>query len=134
MEYKRNYRSIRKAGDIGIALLASFLITFLGILGLSFSLLVFPVSERVVDIGILILYILSCFVAGRIIRKRTWNKRFLWGLLIGDAYYLILVLMSVMCGSITAMSVKDVITSLVICGVSAALGCGTFVTAFRKSA
>ena len=123
MEYKKKYRRIKKAGDIGIALLVSFFITFVGVLALSFSLLLFPVSEKAIDISILILYILSCFAAGRILRKRTWNKRFMWGLLIGETYYLILLVISIMCDYVTSVSAKDVLTSFVICGASAAIGC-----------
>ena len=122
MEYRKYKRRLKVAGEVAVTLLVSFMITFLGVLGLAFALLLFPISEEMVEVGILILYILSCFVAGKMVGKQLVKKSFLWGAFLGCVYYFILVNMSILCNSTTVISIKDVGTSVLLCSSSGALG------------
>ena len=115
-------KKISKYLSIILLLFVGFFITMTGVLALAFCLLLFPVSEETVDAGILVLYVLSCLAAGRIWCKRRLSKRILGGILIGMTYYLILLLTAVLGGVSTNVAVKDVITSMMICGASGALG------------
>ena len=108
--------------DIPIALLAGFSITSLGVVVLALSLLGLSVSEEMVDGGILIIYILSCFMAGRIMGKKRKTKRFLRGIFIGVMYYFVLFLASFLLGDSLEFVISDVVTSLMICSGSATLG------------
>ncbi|MDD2979353.1 MAG: TIGR04086 family membrane protein [Hespellia sp.] len=76
------------------ALLGAYLVTSLLLLGLSFLLYKFSLNENAVTAGIVAVYIVSTFVGGFLIGKMAREKKFLWGLLAGFFYYLLLVLIS----------------------------------------
>ena len=108
--------------DIPIALLVGFSVTGVGVFVLALSLLGLSISEEMVDGGILIIYILSCFMAGRIMGKKRRTKRFLWGVCIGMMYYSVLFSASFLLGDSLECVISDVVTSVVICIGSAILG------------
>ena len=108
--------------DILVALFGGYAITFLGIVVLAFLLLFFQISGKMVDIGIIAIYILACLFLGYIAGKRTKNKRFFWGMLGGSIYFLILVLISFAAHHSLGGEGKDMITTFMICTGSATLG------------
>ena len=117
---ERNRRSF--IVDIPLALLAGFMITIAGVVTLAFCLLLFSISEEMVEGGILIIYIVSCFVAGVIIGRRRKYKRFLWGMFLGVAYYTVLSVVSMQIVGLPQNEIVDVVSSLVVCCGSATLG------------
>lgn len=108
--------------DIPIALVVGFAITCVGVIMLALCLLLLSLSEEMIDGGILILYILSCFMAGFVIGKRRKNRRFLWGIFIGIMYYSLLFAATFFVVSSTDANIYDVATSLLVCCGSAAFG------------
>lgn len=108
--------------DVLVALFGGYVITFLGIVLLALLLLFFQISENMVDIGIIAIYIVACLSLGIIIGKRTKNKRFLWGMLGGSIYFLLLVLISLMGHQSLGGEGKDIITTFMICMGSSTLG------------
>ena len=76
------------------ALLASYLVTTLLLLALSFLLYRFDLGEQKVKAGILLIYVLSTFAGGFIIGKLTRVRRFVWGLVLGVLYFILLLLIS----------------------------------------
>ena len=108
--------------DIFVSLLGGYGITFLGIVILAFLLLMFQISEDMVDVGIIIIYILACLGTGIIIGKRTKMKKFLWGMLAGGMYFLVLLLMSVILQNSFGKEGRDIVTVLFICVGSGTLG------------
>lgn len=108
--------------DIFVSLLGGYGITFLGIVILAFLLLMFQISEDMVDVGIIIIYILACLGAGIIIGKRTKMKKFIWGMLAGGMYFLVLLLMSVILQNSFGKEGRDIVTVLFICVGSGTLG------------
>lgn len=78
------------------ALLAAYLTTIILLLVLAFGLYKLDLSEAVVQGGITAIYVLSAFVGGQIAGKLAKTHRFLWGILVGSAYFLMLVLISVL--------------------------------------
>lgn len=108
--------------DILVALFGGYLFTFLGIILLAFLLLSFGISENMVDIGILIIYILSCLLLGVILGKRIGIRRFLWGMLGGGIYFIMLILVSLTAHHSLAGEVRDIFTTLLLCVGSGALG------------
>ena len=76
------------------SLLASYIVTIVLLLLLSFLLYQFDLGEQQVEIGIIAVYILSTFAGGFLIGKLTKNRRFLWGLALGVLYFVFLVLIS----------------------------------------
>ena len=75
-------------------LLASYIVTGLLLLALSFLTYKFDWDEQMVIAGIVIIYIASTFVGGFIMGKLTKIKKFAWGFLIGAVYCALLFLIS----------------------------------------
>lgn len=108
--------------DVFVSLLGGYGVTFFGIVILAFLLLMVQISEDMVDIGIIIIYILACLGAGIIIGKRTKMKKFLWGMLAGGLYFLVLFVMSLVLHSSLSGEGRDIITVFLICVGSGTLG------------
>ncbi len=108
--------------DIGISLFGGYLVTFLGIVIIALLLLFFQVSEDVVDIGIIVIYILACLCAGFIIGKRTKTKKFLWGFVSGGIYFILLLVISLIIQNPMENIGNDLLTVLWICVGSGTLG------------
>ena len=85
-----NKKGLDYAKDVLISMLGGYVITFLGILILAFLLLILQITENTVDIGILVIYVVANLTAGFIIGKRTKRRKFLWGMVSGTGYFLIL--------------------------------------------
>ena len=110
------------AKDILVSLFGGYVITFLGIVIVALLLLLFQISENMVDIGIIIIYVLSCLGAGFIIGKRTKARKFLWGMVSGTIYFLILLLVSLAMKHSMGNVGSDLATDLLICIGSGTLG------------
>ena len=108
--------------DILVSLLVGFTVTFLGVVIVALLLLLLRISEAMVDIGIIVIYIVSCLAAGFVIGKRRKSKKFLWGIVSGISYFLILLLLSVVLGNTMDNIGSDLATVLLICVGSGTLG------------
>lgn len=93
MERKKE-REIR-AGWLIKSLLAAYVTSCVMLLGISFLLYKFDISEQAVEAGIIITYILSAFIGGFLAGKQRKIRRFLWGALIGVLYVVFLILISI---------------------------------------
>ena len=102
------------------ALLFSYAVTGAFLLLLAFLLFQFDLGEKPVVAGILAVYVLSCllggFMAGKIMRK----DRYLWGMLTGLFYYLLLITVSFVVKGKWDMSLLHAVTTFFLC-----LGGGT---------
>ena len=78
------------------SLLFAYALTGVALLLLALVLFAFDLGETAVDAGIIIIYVLACFMggfmAGRIVRK----DKYLWGVITGLTYYVLLLTVSVM--------------------------------------
>lgn len=108
--------------DILVSLFGGYLITFLGIVILAVLLLILQISENMVDIGILVIYVTACLAAGIIVGKRTRNKKFLWGMVSGVMYFLILFIISMLANQSIENVGNDLVTTFCICVGSGTLG------------
>lgn len=102
------------------SLLFSYAVTGVFLLLLAFLLFQFDLGEKPVAAGILVVYVLSCllggFMAGKIMRK----DRYLWGMLTGLFYYLLLITVSFVVKGKWDMSLIHAVTTFFLC-----LGGGT---------
>lgn len=103
-------------------LLLSYIVTGLMMLLLSFLMLKLDVSNKVLSGGIIATYVLSTFLGGFLFGKSASQKRFLWGLLIGALYFAILLLISILAGSIMGMNAARVMTVMILCLFGGMLG------------
>ena len=92
MEKKDIY--LEKVIFITKCMLAAYVLTAGLLLLLAFMLYRFEISEKVVSLCIIGIYIVVTFAAGLIAGKRAGKRKFLWGLAMGVAYYVILVVVS----------------------------------------
>lgn len=97
------------------ALMISGLTTLLLLLVLSYVTYKFDLGESVASLGIIITYILSCFLGGLYLGHKMDKRKFLWGLGTGLCYFLILILLSVLISEGVWMDPMHILTTLAIC-------------------
>lgn len=103
-------------------LLISYFLTTGFLLLLALMLYRFELSEKIVSIAIIFIYIIATFLAGFLAGKREGSRKFLWGLLLGGLYFLILIVVSLVVNQgITGFS-GSFFTVLVLCAGSGMLG------------
>lgn len=108
--------------DIFVSLVGGYGLTFLGIVILALLLLMFQISEDMVDVGIILIYILACLGTGIIMGKRTKLKKFFWGMIGGGMYFFVLLIMSMLLHNSLGGEGRDLLTVLFICVGSGTLG------------
>lgn len=101
MEGKKNGKSekqqragIRQAENLLKALLCAFLVTVIFLLFLSLLLYKAALSEQNVNLGIIVIYVIGTFSGGFVMGKLEGQKKFVWGMLSGVGYFLLLLLVS----------------------------------------
>ncbi len=77
-------------------LLIMYIVTGAALFLLAFLLYKMELTENIVTIGIMVIYVVSGLLGGIIIGKRMKTRRFLWGIVMGAAYFLVLMIGSVL--------------------------------------
>lgn len=103
-------------------LLISYLLTAGLLLLLALMLYRFNLSDKIVSVCIIMIYILVTFLAGFLTGKREGSRKFLWGLLMGSLYFVILLIVSVFVNNGLSDISTHLLTVLVLCGGSGMLG------------
>ena len=124
MEKKHGGRQgIEQRGtDILKALLCAYVVT--GILLLVLTLLLYKagLSEENVNAGIILIYVISTFSGGFVIGKLTGTRKFLWGLLLGVIYFVLLLLISLGIYHSLQADVMNLVTMFLLCAGGGMLG------------
>ena len=107
---------------LSLFLLLSYLITIGGLLLLALLLYKIPLSESAVNIGIIIVYILSTFLTAFICGRKMQKKKFLWGFILGTSYFLVLLVISLITNQSNVILGTNVLTSFMICAGAGTLG------------
>ena len=89
---------------------------------LAFMLYRFGLSEKVVSICIIAVYIIVTFLAGLLAGKREGRKKFLWGLMMGVLYFGILVAVSLVVNRGLEDVAGNMMTVFFLCAGSGMLG------------
>ncbi len=115
-------RILNWGASLLLGILAGYLLTIIGLCVLATFLLFFQPDQKSVEIGVLILYVISVFGAGFFLGK--WKKvgKYLWGVGAGVGYYLILVLLSFWIQKDITGNPGELITTLCICTGGGMLG------------
>lgn len=103
-------------------LLVMYLVTGALLLALSAMLYKMQLSETVVSVGIVVIYVVSGFLGGFLSGKVMKTRRFFWGMIMGGAYFLILVLGSILFQQGINMEVSRFFTTLILCTASGMIG------------
>ena len=116
-----------KLGEIPVlfllkSLLFSYILT--GGLLLLLALLLYKagLSQKVVSICIIVIYVLATFFAGFITGKKLKSKKFLWGALMGLTYFLVLTVISLIVNRQPGILTNSFLTTLVLCSGGGMLG------------
>jgi len=103
-------------------LLISYIITAFMLLILAFIMLKLDTPSIVISGGINLAYIISAFAGGFFAGRRIEQKKFIWGMLLGLLYFVVLLLVSLMMNRVSPLPVGNMITVFVISVLSGMLG------------
>ncbi|MDE6214785.1 MAG: TIGR04086 family membrane protein [Lachnospiraceae bacterium] len=103
-------------------MLGAYILTAGLLLLLAFMLYRFGLSEKVVSICIILVYIIVTFLAGLLAGKREGRKKFLWGLMMGVLYFGILVAVSLVVNRGLEDVAGNMMTVFFLCAGSGMLG------------
>lgn len=103
-------------------LLLSYLLTGACLMLLALLLYKLRLSEQIVSIAIIVIYVAAVFLAGFLAGKRMKNRKFLWGLALGLAYFVVMVLVSLAVNHSLNGLDTHFFTTLVLCGAGGMLG------------
>ena len=112
----------KKAVDILKALLCAYVMT--GILLLILTVLLYKagLSEENINAGIILTYVISTFSGGFVIGKLAGVKKFLWGLLLGIMYFVLLLLISLGIYHSLQSDRMNLVTTFLLCAGGGMLG------------
>ena len=89
---------------------------------LTAMLMKFHLTENVVNMGIMIIYVISGFAGGFLAGKRMKSRKFLWGMILGAGYFLILTTGSIIFHRGLDMETERFLTTMVLCVASGMIG------------
>ncbi len=103
-------------------LLAQGIITIIAIFILSLVLLKTNASANVLQIAVIAIYVIANFIGGFIIGKTVKQQKFIWGLIVGVVYFVMLSIVSFIIHKQFYQDVGYAMTVLGICAGSGMLG------------
>ena len=119
---RKEKEKMEKARALLKSLLASYLLTGILLLILAFIMLKLSPSNDTIQIGIVFSYIFSSFVGGLLMGKQMKVKRFLWGVLLGICYFIVIFLISILLNKNVLIQGMELITVFSMCGLGGMLG------------
>ena len=108
--------------DMLKALLCAYSMTGILLLILTFLLYKAGLSEENINAGIILTYVISTFSGGFVIGKLIGVKKFLWGLLLGVLYFVLLMLISLGIYHSLQSDVVNLVTTFLLCAGGGMLG------------
>lgn len=97
------------------SLLASYIVTGILLLVLTFFMYKFELNEKIVSAAIVGIYVVSTLIGGVIIGKLTKSKRYLWGMVLGIVYFVLLLLITLGVYRTLNGDSVSIVTSLILC-------------------
>ena len=97
------------------SLLASYIVTGILLLVLTFFMYKFELNEKIVSAAIVGIYVVSTLIGGMIIGKLTKSKRYLWGMVLGIIYFVLLLLSTLGVYRTLNGDSVSIVTSLILC-------------------
>lgn len=103
-------------------LMAAYAVTGIMLAILAGLLYKLQLGENVIEIGIIVVYVISSLLAGLFFSKGAKSRRFLWGMGAGAVYFLVICAVSIVLEPEFAFLSNSCITTLTICVGSGMLG------------
>lgn len=97
------------------ALLFSYVVTGISLLLLSVLLYKFEWNEHLVSAAIVAVYVLSTVVGGIVIGKLVRTRRFFWGLLLGNLYFILFLVITIILYRSLSGNGLNMLTAWILC-------------------
>lgn len=114
------------ASVLGISLLVMYLLSGLILVLLATFLYRFDLNEETVRIGVMTAYVASGLAGGFLMGKKMQDKKYLWGLLTGIVYFVLLFIISVVSDIVSqeplTLEAVRILTTFALCAVSGMAG------------
>lgn len=104
------------------SLLFSYILTAALLALLAFLLYKLGLDEKIVSIAISAIYVVGTFFGGFVMGKKMGSRKFLWGLLMGTVYFLVLAVVSLCAGKGNIQMGSSFFTTLALCAGGGMLG------------
>lgn len=126
MNFTNKLKSRNEKENPGLILVAVLFVMYVisGILLFLLALLLYKLelSEAVVKIAVIVIYLVAGVVGGLLMGKKMKDRKFLWGLLVGGCYFLLLFFISAIIKQGFSMEPVKVITTFILCAASGMAG------------
>lgn len=103
-------------------LLFSYILTAAMLLLLAFLLYKLGISQGVVSVAISAIYVLATFAAGFVAGKKLMTRKFIWGMLLGIVYFVVLAVISLIVNQSVGELGNSFFTTLILCAAGGTLG------------
>jgi putative membrane protein (TIGR04086 family) len=107
---------------LAVMLVFAYALTGVLLMGLSFLLYRFRLEESIVNIAVIVIYVFVNFIAGFLTGKKLKVRKFLWGFLIGMAYFVILAIVSGIVRQQETVMGSHMLTTFLLCAGGGMLG------------
>ena len=97
------------------ALLFSYVVTGIRLLLVAVLLYKFEWNEHLVSAAIVAVYVLSTVVGGIVIGKLVRTRRFFWGLLLGNLYFILLLVITIILYRSLSGNGLNMLTAWILC-------------------
>lgn len=104
------------------SLVVSYLLSGILLLALSFILYKLKLKEAQINTAVYAVYVIACFFGGLLAGKAVGSRRFLWGLISGILYFLVLLAASLIMQRGTSPELPRMLTTLACCAVGGTAG------------
>lgn len=104
------------------SLLASYILTGAALMLLAFLLFTFDLGETAVSAGIVAVYVIACLFGGFLAGKMMRREKYLWGMVLGLAYYVLLLAVSFGAKGRWDMTFSHAVTTFFMCVGGGTLG------------
>lgn len=108
--------------SIGKILLVMYAVTAILLFLLAVLVQQFNWGSGVISVGISLVYIISCFVGGFFVGKVQRTRKFIWGILMGLAYIIIMLIITLVAKHGFHSTVSAFVINLLLCLGSGMLG------------
>ncbi len=98
-----------------IYLLGSYILTLIILVILALLLFKLKLSEQVISGAIIITYMVASFVGGFLAGKKMKRKKYIWGLLMGLAYFIVFILLSLIINKGDMEVSRTILTTMILC-------------------
>ena len=114
--------NMSKLSAILKSLVIAYIVTAVLLLLLTFLLFQLELDDGKVSVGIIVVYLLSCFAGGFLAGKKCGTRKFLWGLAVGGIYFVLLFILSLAARHGISTQPVQMFTTFLLCAGGGMLG------------